>query len=63
MSPVLITAQEPQATLTVGAHPVNFLLDTEATFSDPLSHAGPPSTKSATLHGISGKLLAKLNKS
>ena len=42
-------------TLTVGAHPVNFLLDTEATFSDLLSNAGPPSTKSATLRGISEK--------
>ena len=62
MSPVLITVQEPQATLTVGAHPVNFLLNAKATFSDPLSHAGPPSTKSATLHGISGKLIAKLFK-
>lgn len=44
-------------TLTVGGHPVIFILGTGATFSALLSNLGPPSTKSATIHGISGKLV------
>lgn len=47
-------------TLIVGGHPVNFLLDTGATFSALLSNLGPPSTKSAIIPGISGKLITIL---
>ena len=46
-------------TLIVGGHPLNFLLDTGATFSALLSNPGPPSTESATILGISGKLTTK----
>ena len=45
-------------TLTVGSHPVNFLLDTGATFSALFSNPGPP-TESATIHGICGKPITK----
>ena len=56
---VLITAQELQAILTVGDGPVNFPLDLRATFSAPLSNPGPPSSKSTTISGISGKPITK----
>ena len=60
MASVLITTQEPQVTLTRRGHPVKFLLDTGATFSSLLCNPGPPSTKSATKGGISGKPITKL---
>ena len=47
-------------TLTVGGHPVIFTLGTGATISALLSNLGPPSTKSATIRGISRKLVTKL---
>ena len=59
MASVLITTKEPQVTLTRGGHPVKFLLDTGATFSTLLCNPGPPSTKSATKGGISGKPITK----
>ena len=46
-------------TLTRRGHPVKFLLDTGATFSTLLCNPGPPSTKSATKGGISGKPITK----
>ena len=46
-------------TLTVGGHPVIFILGTAATFSALLSNLGPPSTKSATIRDISRKLVTK----
>ena len=38
---------------------IDFLLDMGATFSVLLSNPGRPSNKSATIHGISGKLVTK----
>ena len=55
----LITTQEPRLTLNVGRQPIDFLLDTGATFSVLLSNPGPPSNKSATICSISGKLVTK----
>ena len=59
MASVLITTQEPQVSLTRRGHPVKFLLDTGANFSTLLCNPGPPSTKSATKGGISGKPITK----
>ena len=46
-------------TLTRRGHPVKLLPDTGATFSTLLCNLGPPSTKSATKGGISGKPITK----
>ena len=46
-------------TLTRRGHPVKLLPDTGATFSTLLCNPGPPSTKSATKGGISGKPITK----
>ena len=43
-----------------GGHSDNFLLDMGATFSAILSNPGPPSSKSTTIRGISGKPITKL---
>ena len=55
------TTQEPQVSLNVGGQPIHFLLDMGATFSVLLSNPGPPSNKSATIRGISGKPVTKFS--
>ena len=53
-TPVLITPEEPQVLITVGHQPVDFLLDTGATYSVLIEAPDPLSSQSTSIVGLSG---------
>ena len=62
-APVLSTPEEPRLLITVGGQPIDFLLDTGATYSMLTEAPGPLSSWSASIMGLSGwaKLLFPLS--
>ena len=53
-APVLITPEETQVLITVGHQPVDFLLDTGATYSVLIEAPDPLSSQSTSIAGLSG---------
>lgn len=53
----VITSQEPRVTILVDGHPINFLLDTGATFSVFREFWGPTSPSKSPIAGVGGQTI------